>query len=313
MAKNKNQKEIIETETVETETIEAELLEYTKNAFLPCDEPDGDSFLEKWAPVMQTVVCEGAAAALNRHLVKEERRVAFESPETLRLELFPSVAGVIPIITAESVADFERMVCNIIYKGADVPNISEMGASFAFGKFNRFIILSNKPYSGVSAERMGLDTETWRGKSMTIRKYHECAHYYTKRFFGSSRNNLHDELIADFCGIYAAFGEYRAEWFLKFLGISKDSDGARGRIKLYVKDLSETAAIVIEKLAVIATDGIEAWSKTKALLRMDEAERIRYLCGKDLLSWEMSRSGSIFSGTAPEKISTLPLTSLLSD
>ena len=33
------------------------------------------------------------------------------------------------------------------------------------------------------------------------------------------RNNLHDELIADYAGITAAIGHYRAAWFLRFLGL----------------------------------------------------------------------------------------------
>jgi hypothetical protein len=195
----------------------------------------------------------------------------------LRLELFPSAAGDIPVISTGNADDFESMVRNIIYRGADVPHAGDMGASFAYGKSNRFIILSNKPYSGVSAERMGLDDEIWRAKSMAIRRHHECAHYYTKRFFGSSRNNLHDELIADFCGIYAAFGEYRAEWFLNFI---------YKRIYLYVKDVvTGTALKTIENLADEAANGVEAWSKTPGFAALSEAERIRFLCSKDLLSW----------------------------
>ena len=262
------------------------LLAYTQNVFSPRKSNGSeDGFLGKWEPVLKTARSEGAAATLNLHLVKEELQIMFESPETLYVGLFPSIGGILPVITTESAADFENMVRNIVYKGREVPGLSEMGAMFAFGKTNRFIILSDKPYSNVSAVRMGLGDAPWRKKSLTIRKHHECAHYYTKRFMGSSRNNLHDELIADFCGLYAAFGKYRAEWFLKFLGLSEDSDSVHGRLKVYTKDMSPTAADVIKRLAVLAANGVEEWTKTDEFSLMDGIGRIEVLCGKELLAY----------------------------
>jgi len=254
----------------------AALLDYTANVFLPCADMADEDFLLRWKPMFEAAVYNGAAAAINKHLVKDELHIDFTEPKTLGIELYNSVGGVIPVITTESVADFEYMVKNIVYKGKDVPSIMEMGASFAFGKSNRFIILSNKPYSNVPANFMGLDEAVWREKSMTIRKHHECAHYYTKRFYGSSRNNLHDELIADFCGIYAAFGEYRAGWFVEFFD---------KRFDIYTKDLSQSAADAVRRLARMAAGGVEAWTKTESFMRLDEAGRIKYLAEKELLSY----------------------------
>lgn len=82
-----------------------------------------------------------------------------------------------------------------------------------------FILLSQGPYSNVPAQHMGMSVETWRQTSLTLRLEHECAHYFTYRLFGSMRNNLLDELIADYCGIVAANGHYRADWFLRFMGL----------------------------------------------------------------------------------------------
>jgi hypothetical protein len=262
------------------------LADYTANVFSPraADSFD-DAFLEKWREVFTAADTDGAAAAINRYLVKQEFTMKFISPEKITMELFSSAGGDIPVISAKNKADFEIMIRNIIYKGKEVPNIAEMGASFAFGKTNRFIILSDKPYSNVAAERMNLDENTWKEKSLIIRKYHECAHYYTKRLFGSSRNNLHDELIADFCGICAAFGEYRAENFLKIFGLPEYSGGIHGRIKVYTGGLSETAADIVANLAVIAANGVEEWSKTPKFAKMSESERIDYLCGKELLDY----------------------------
>ncbi|MCL1918519.1 MAG: hypothetical protein FWG14_09415 [Peptococcaceae bacterium] len=234
------------------------LLAYTGNAFQPRRNIGGDDDLSPQWPAMWNKV--QAVCALPP-----------------RLELFASAAGVIPIVYPGSVADFEKLLREIVYKGRDIPPLIEkMGAQFLSGKTLRFIILSGKPYSGVQAAEMGLAETEWLEKSMIIRKHHECAHYYTKRFLGSSRNNLHDELIADFCGLYAAFGTYRAEWFEKFFDI---------RFGIYTKDLSVTAANVIRTLASAAAKGVEAWSKTEEFTRLDEAGRIEALAGKDLLAY----------------------------
>jgi hypothetical protein len=261
------------------------LLAYTANAFSPCEDGNDDGFLERWRPVIEMAGTDGPAAAINRYLAKPTLTVAFASPETLRVEIYRSIGGDIPVITTESTADFENMVRRIVFKGKEVPHIETMGASFAFGAVNRFIILSNTPYSNVPAERMGLGEAEWQEKSMRIRKHHECAHYFTKRFYGSSRNNLHDELIADFCGLYAAFGEYRAEWFLKFLGLGPGAEGTGGRFKVYVPDLSGAAEKVAAKLAAAAAEWVEEWSRGEAFAQMDERERIGFLCSKDLCAY----------------------------
>ena len=236
------------------------LLTYTENAFKPCDVEDDELFLRNFSEI------------------EEKAKNICEVPP--QLEIFESAAGKIPVISTKNTADFENMVRDIIFKGREVPHIGSMGASFAHGKTQRFIILSNKPYSGIPAADMGigiaeLEEAEWKEKSMIIRKYHECAHYYTKKFLSSARNNLHDELIADFCGLYAAFSEYKAEWFLKFM---------EKRFAIYTANLSPAAASVIKKLAECAAGWVEQWAKTSAFLKMSDAERIEYLANKDLLS-----------------------------
>lgn len=100
---------------------------------------------------------------------------------------------------------------------------------------DRFILLSDGGYSGVSAESIGLPEAAWRDSSLTIRREHECTHYFTKRVFSSMRNLLLDEIIADFMGIRAAAKEYRPEWFLRFVGL-EDFPGYRegGRLQNYL-------------------------------------------------------------------------------
>lgn len=111
---------------------------------------------------------------------------------------------------------FQNLTTNLIYKGKRPENLSSTGASFVYGKSTRFILLSAKPYSNVSASTLGLKEEDWLEKSMKIRLEHECSHFFTKRFFGNAQNHLHDELIADFFGLLSAFGNYSAEYWESF-------------------------------------------------------------------------------------------------
>ena len=84
---------------------------------------------------------------------------------------------------------------------------------------DRFIILNDGPYSGVSAKHMGMEEDEWRETSLVIRREHECAHYFTKRVLGTMRNHALDEILADAMGIIGATGRFRSDWFLRFFGL----------------------------------------------------------------------------------------------
>jgi hypothetical protein len=94
---------------------------------------------------------------------------------------------------------------------------------------DRVILLTDGPYSAVAAAEMGLPETEWRRRSLLLRRDHECAHYFTRRLFGSMRANLHDELLADYAGLVAAFGRFEAARFLRLLGfdpqLDRDPDG----------------------------------------------------------------------------------------
>ena len=160
------------------------------------------------------------AEILNEYIVSK-RPVNFREPDNITLEIFHSAAGDVPVITLGNASDFEDFIVNLVYKGSRPDNISQMGASFVFGKSQRFLVLSKKFYSNTQPEYVSLSPEEWREKSMILRREHECTHYYTKRFYGSASNNLHDELIADFMGIYEALGYYKAKLFQHFMGIEE--------------------------------------------------------------------------------------------
>ena len=257
------------------------LLEYTASAFANKGELSGNRYLERWKPVFAASKTNSAAVAINRYLVRKDFDITFVAPELVRMELYESFAGKIPIIIAEESSDFENIIMSVVFKNNPSDhmraNIKNTGAYFAHGAFNSFIVLSSKPYSNVPATSIGYDDVLWLQKSMTIRKHHEYTHYYTKRAYGVSRNNLHDELIADFCGIWAAFSKYEANYFMKFLD--------QGRFRVYTENMSTNAANVLMKLAEIASLRVEQWSASSEFLQLSEEKRIDCLCDKELLDF----------------------------
>lgn len=182
-----------------------------------------------------------------------------EQPQSLSLRIHQSAAGKIPVLLAPHRADFVRLVQALTKRNEPVAIPDSMGACMVAGYNNwdrihayrrqwaaenpdhcseaawqaefkrlipqkqlyqdRFIILHDGPYSGVLAEDMKLDENAWRTLSLKIRLEHECTHYFTKRLFGVMRRHLLDELLADYAGIVAALGYYRADWFLRFMGL----------------------------------------------------------------------------------------------
>lgn len=228
-----------------------------------------------------------------------------DDPDGLRLSIHPTPAGSIPVLVAPHRGDFESLVRAVTRRNEPVPLPASMGACMVAGFNNwgrvaalrrrweagevdaggpaswaeafavlrerrelyqdRFILLSTGPYSGVPAERMGLPEDAWRQASLVIRREHECAHYLTRRVLGSMRNNLLDELMADYAGIVAAAGRYRADWFLRFMGL-EDEDGCRasGRLWNYRGEpaLSGGAFAVLQRLVRAAAARLEAVDAT---------------------------------------------------
>jgi hypothetical protein len=130
---------------------------------------------------------------------------------------------------------------------------------------DRLMIVSNGFYSNIAAPDMGLSTTAWQRLSVTIRMEHECTHYFTRRVFGAMRNNATDELIADYFGIVAALGHFRADWFLRFMGL-EDFPAYRegGRLQNYrdTPPLSDGALTVLQALVRDATTHLERFDAT---------------------------------------------------
>lgn len=256
--------------------------EYCANHFAAyTDGADEDlSFLDFWRAFVSALKKDGAESAINTMLVPN-MPVHFNLPDSISAEIYDSVAGEIPVIKIKDSADFENLVTNLVYKGKRPENIGSTGASFVFGQKTRFIILSAKPYSNVSAKTMGLGEEEWLEKSMQIRLEHECTHFFTKKHFGTAQNHLHDELVADFFGIVVAFGFYKAEYFEYFMGI-KGNEGSR--LSLYIPDCSENLFAKLKETASVAAHFLEELSKKESFLALSHAEKIRHLCELDLLT-----------------------------
>jgi hypothetical protein len=254
--------------------------EYIRNRYEDCvEQPDPDmSFLEKWEGIISYADEAGAETALN-DLVCPRHPVSLEHPEKLKIEIYDSFAGKLPVIYVPDAPDFEQLVTNVAHKGVRPDNLSETGAIFLSGKTTRFMILSSKPYSNVPAAELGVGEEDWQEKSLMLRRGHECTHYFTKQKYGIAENLLHDELMADFIGIYEAFGYYRAEFFLRFMGVM---EGSGNRMVYYTADLDAKDKEKLSGLLREAAGQLESWSKTETFASLTTKERISTMCMKGL-------------------------------
>jgi hypothetical protein len=226
--------------------------------------------------------------------------LAFERPADVRILVHPTTAGRVPVVICGARADFVSLVRALVHRNepAEVPD--SMGACVVarYNNWDRiaalrtrwmqqhgeagsverwkeefrriipmtelyqdsFILLSSGPYSAVPAYAMGLDDDEWLDLSLTIRLEHESAHYVTRRILGSMSNSLIDELIADYVGISAAAGRFRAQWFLRFMGLERFPHYRRGgRLENYRGDppLSDGAFVVLASLVRAAAVQLE--------------------------------------------------------
>lgn len=224
--------------------------------------------------------------------------LVLEEPERLELMIYPTLAGEIPVLEVGNRGDFENLIRALFFKNEPKPIPKSMGAIMIAGYSNwdrihlyrqawerdhpdgfwpmefshfltqkelyqdRFIILSEGPYSSVPAEELGLDHASWLRLSKMIRREHECAHYFTRRVFSSMRNNIIDELIADYMGIVAANGAFRADWFNHFMGIASLPDYQVGRrLENYRENLSDDAFEVLQHLTKAASENLQTFDQ----------------------------------------------------
>ena len=226
------------------------------------------------------------------------------APDAVRIEIHPTPAGRLPAIIAPHRGDFELLVQALTKRNEPVPVPVSLGACMVSGYTNverlrrwkeewwsgqpfptesgwrrelgssarrrahcqdRFVIACTTPYSAVAAARLALAEARWERLSLAIRIEHESMHYFTRRVFGSMKNRLLDELIADYAGIFRATGRFRADWALRFLGLESYPEyRPGGRLECYRGDppLSDGAFRILQHLVKRAADNLATWSAT---------------------------------------------------
>jgi hypothetical protein len=221
-------------------------------------------------------------------------------PDDITLGVFPTIGGRVPVLTVGDRADFVALVQAFTERNEPVAVSPAMGACLVRGLNNwhrvaahkaewerqrgeadedlwaeefrrlaqrkelyqdRLVILSTGPYSAVTSVEIGLDEAEWVSRSLVIRREHELTHYFTYRMFGWIRSHVLDELVADFVGLLHAFGRYRVDLALRFLGLDRYPQvRSDGRLAVYRGEppLSDEAMAVIAALAVNAARNLAA-------------------------------------------------------
>jgi hypothetical protein len=238
--------------------------------------------------------------------------LALVHPRGVRLVLHQTPAGRVPVLIAEARPDFVALVQALAHRNEPVAIPAAMGACIVSGLNNwdriaglrrrweetppqrrfppdwegrfreivgcpplyqdRVIILSCGPYSATAASALGLGDEEWSRRSLTIRLEHECTHYFTRQVLGSMRNEAADELIADYMGIVAAEGRYRADWFLRFVGLEdrpRYRCGARLESYRGSPPLSDAAFAVLQRAVALAADNLARCDELRRSHRRD--------------------------------------------
>lgn len=225
------------------------------------------------------------------------------APEGVGLAIRPTAAGALPVITCAAREDFVALVRALAHRNEPVDVPEAMGALLVVGYTNwdrvaglreawattardrsdaawaeevrtqiqpfpqlyrdTFAICSSGPYSGVTAEAMGLGAAEWRICSQAIRVGHECAHYAVQRLLGAPQSSLLDEIVADFCGVIAAGRPFTADWFLRFMGLEHaPAYRPGGRLETYLggAQLSPEATGLLGLLLKGAAENLERFS-----------------------------------------------------
>lgn len=230
--------------------------------------------------------------------IVSDSALTLAAPGELELNMHETPAGPIPVLIVKNRDDFTALFRALAFKNepADIPastgacaisgynncerfiafkNKRELDDPFGLAApedpaveksryQDRFLLLSDGPYSGISAAGAGFEESAWRGYSLKIRLGHESAHYFTKRCLGSMRNHAHDELIADYAGICEAFGAYDSSLFLKFCGIEMAPEiNPAGRINNYkgTPPLSDAAFAAMCEVLRAAALNVEVFDK----------------------------------------------------
>lgn len=81
--------------------------------------------------------------------------------------------------------------------------------------------------------------------------------------------------MADFMGLYDAFGFYKADWFLRFMGVI---EGSGKRLDVYTEGLSPNVKAAVAVLTREAANGLEQWTQTEEFATLSYPEMITRMC-----------------------------------
>ena len=215
-----------------------------------------------------------------------------ENPFQDRISLtqFATPAGLAEIAYIAYRKDFERFVQVMCHRGEPVKVPASMGAVSIFGinswrrihqhhaqyeaqgdgewaeEFKRFtqkkenyqdilLAVTQGDYSGLPADQAGFSQQEWMKRSLTIRIYHELAHFVSRRLYGENRQTVRDEVLADCIGLIAATGEYNPVLAKRLLGVEGTSYHQGRRLENYLQendtkeDAADSASRLAERLA----------------------------------------------------------------
>jgi hypothetical protein len=265
--------------------------------------------------------------------ISTENNLQIKNLEEIKISIYESFAGKIPVIEIPEDQDFVKIVQCLLYKNNPKKIPSSMGALLINGINNwdrlnflkenknaifkdvnmgfkemitqnpglfkdKIIVLSKKNYSNVPATKLNLNPSKWLSLSYIIRLEHECTHLYTLKNYGTASNNLHDELIADYIGISKALGVFDKDWMLMFLGLENFPNYRKGaRLENYIANLN-LASETFKNLTNIVFNAIKNIALFDAELGKiqsinDQKNRIDCLCITDLMDIAASNGKEI--------------------
>jgi hypothetical protein len=254
-----------------------------------------------------------------------KRNLHLNSPEQITVKIHDSIFEKIPVVIIPDEEDFRSIIQSFLHKNNPNNLPASMGACLVkginnwsrlnalkkewlstnpFGNWNaefssniqpysnlykdNIIILSTKPYSNISADRIPASETEWNSYSLSIRLEHECTHLYTLRKYGCASNNLHDELIADYVGISKTFGRFNEKLMLQFMGLENYPKYKEGsRFENYISR-SEFSSEEFESLMLLIKNAIENISDFDSQIGkfstyQDQILIIEALCETDLI------------------------------
>ena len=225
-------------------------------------------------------------------------------------EIADTPAGTVEVLTLADRTDFEHCIRALAHRCENVALPPTMGASTISGlinwekirdhrkeylasggddwdaEFARFtadrnnyrdtvIVLSSGNYSALSADDAGYESKKWLSLSHEIRKYHELAHFTSRRLFPDNRDAVRDEVLADMNGVIGALGHYDAELEGKFLGIRGGEYIPGGRLENYVpsEELGEAVKRVCSMLEYLEESCTGRQEPFEYLMRLEKEKR----------------------------------------